>query len=71
MINPSPTRDRLAAGTYTAVEPGNQIGLLQQAMEIAEQVKPLERRIFDARRAGEIKADDIRARSTRPSRKAS
>ncbi len=28
-------------------------------MEIAEQVKPLERRIFDARRAGEIKADDI------------
>jgi len=58
MINPSPTRDRLAAGIYTAVEPGNQIGLLQQAMEIAEQVKPLERRVFDARRAGEIKADD-------------
>ena len=41
------------------MEPGNQIGLLQQAMEIAEQVKPLERRVFDARRAGEIKADDI------------
>jgi len=58
MITPSPTRDRLAAGIYTAVEPGNQIGLLQQAMEIAEQVKPLERRVFDARRAGEIKADD-------------
>ena len=32
--------------------------MLQQAMEIAEQVKPLERRIFDARRAGDIKADD-------------
>jgi len=30
-----------------------------QAMEIAEQVKPLERRVFDAHRAGEIKADDI------------
>ena len=59
MINPTATRDRLAAGIYTAVEPGNQIGLLQQAMEIAEQVKPLERRVFDARRAGEIKADDI------------
>jgi acyl-CoA dehydrogenase len=58
MITPSTTRDRLAAGIYTAVEPGNQIGLLQQAMEIAEQVKPLERRVFDARRAGEIKADD-------------
>jgi acyl-CoA dehydrogenase len=59
MINPTATRDRLAAGIYTTVEPGNQLGLLQQAMEIAEQVKPLERRVFDARRAGEIKADDI------------
>ncbi|HEX7238352.1 MAG TPA: acyl-CoA dehydrogenase [Gammaproteobacteria bacterium] len=59
MINPTATRERLAAGIYKAVEPGNQIGLLQQAMELAEQVKPLERRVFDARRAGEIKADDI------------
>jgi acyl-CoA dehydrogenase len=59
MINPSATRERLAYGIYTAVEPGNQLGLLQQAMEAAEQVKPLERRIFDARRAGEIKAEDI------------
>ncbi len=59
MINPTPTRERLADGIYKTVEPGNQIGLLQQAMEIAEQVKPLERRVFDARRAGEIEADDI------------
>jgi acyl-CoA dehydrogenase len=58
IINPTPTRERLADGIYKAVEPGNQLGLLQEAMEIAEQVKPLERRIFDARRAGEIKADD-------------
>jgi acyl-CoA dehydrogenase len=59
MINPTATRERLAAGIYTTVEPGNQLGLLQQAMEIAEQVKPLERRVFDARRAGDIRADDI------------
>jgi acyl-CoA dehydrogenase len=59
MINPTPTRERLAEGIYKAVDPGNQIGLLQQAMVIAEQVKPLERRVFDAHRAGEIKADDI------------
>jgi acyl-CoA dehydrogenase len=58
MINPTATRERLAAGIYKAVEPGNQLGLLQEAMEIAEQVKPLERRIFDARRAGEIKSED-------------
>jgi acyl-CoA dehydrogenase len=58
MITPTATRERLAEGIYKAVEPGNQLGLLQQAMEIAEQVKPLERRVFDARRAGEIKGDD-------------
>jgi acyl-CoA dehydrogenase len=59
IINPTATRERLAAGIYTAVEPGNPIGLLQQAMELAEQIKPLERRIFDARKRGDIKADDI------------
>jgi acyl-CoA dehydrogenase len=59
MINPTPTRERLASGIYKAVDPGNQIGLLQQALVLAEQVKPLERRVFDARRAGEIKAEDI------------
>jgi acyl-CoA dehydrogenase len=58
MISPTATRERLAEGIYKTVEPGNQLGLLQQAMEIAEQVKPLERRVFDARRAGEIKGDD-------------
>ena len=59
IINPTATRERLADGIYKTAEPGNQVGLLQQAMEIAEQVKPLERRVFDARRAGDIKADDI------------
>jgi len=58
MINPTPTREHLTDGIYKTVEPGNPLGLLQQAMELAEQVKPLERRIFDARRAGQIKAED-------------
>ena len=58
VINPTPTRERLTEGIYKTVEPGNPLGLLQEAMELAEQVKPLERRVFDARRAGEIKAED-------------
>jgi acyl-CoA dehydrogenase len=58
VINPTRTRERLAAGIYKAVEPGNPIGLLQEVMEVAEQIKPLERRIFDARKRGEIKAED-------------
>jgi len=58
VINPTPTREHLTDGIYKTVEPGNPLGLLQQALELAEQVKPLERRVFDARRAGGIKAED-------------
>jgi acyl-CoA dehydrogenase len=58
IINPTATRERLTAGAYKTLEPGNPLGLLQEALELAEQVKPFERRVFDARRAGEIKADD-------------
>jgi acyl-CoA dehydrogenase len=58
IINPTATRERLTAGAYKTLEPGNPLGLLQEALELAEQVKPFERRVFDAHRAGEIKADD-------------
>jgi acyl-CoA dehydrogenase len=58
LINPTATRERLAAGAYVTRDPGNPLGLLQEALEIAEHVRPLERRVFDARRAGDIKADD-------------
>ena len=58
LINPTETRDRLATGAYTTHEPGNPLSLLQEALELAEEIRPLERRVFDARRAGEITADD-------------
>jgi acyl-CoA dehydrogenase len=58
VINPTATRERLAADAYKAREPGNPLGELQQALELAEAVKPIERRVFDARRAGEIKRED-------------
>jgi acyl-CoA dehydrogenase len=58
VINPTATRERLAAEVYKAREPGNPLGELQQALELAEAVKPIERRVFDARRAGEIKRED-------------
>ena len=59
MINPTDARRRLADVAYVAPEPGNPIGLLQQALEFAERVKPIERKIFDARRAGRIKSEDV------------
>jgi acyl-CoA dehydrogenase len=58
LINPTATRARLAAGAYTTLEPGNPLGLLQEALEVAEQIKPIERRIFDARRSGDVTRED-------------
>jgi acyl-CoA dehydrogenase len=58
MINATATRERLADYAYTTAEPTNQIGLLQEALLRAEQVKPLERRVFEAKKAGQIQADD-------------
>jgi acyl-CoA dehydrogenase len=71
IINPTPTRERLADNIYKTVEPTNQLGLLQQAMEIAEQVKPLERRIWldhrrkDVRQLGEARSADLVRRKGR------
>jgi acyl-CoA dehydrogenase len=69
IINPTATRERLTAGAYKTIEPGNQIGLLQQVMEYAERIKPIERRVFDARRSGEIDADDTPGQISEAERK--
>jgi acyl-CoA dehydrogenase len=58
MISPTPTRERLADCIYKAAEPGNPVGLLHEALLAAERVKPLERRVHDAKKAGEIQSDD-------------
>lgn len=58
VINPTDTRKRLADCAYITLEAGNPLGRLQEALEMAERVKPLERRVFDARRAGEIESED-------------
>jgi acyl-CoA dehydrogenase len=58
IIQPTPTRERLAGCAYLADEPGNHLAQLQKALEMADQVRPLERRVFDAKRRGEIASDD-------------
>jgi acyl-CoA dehydrogenase len=45
LMMPSATRDRLAAGIYRTVEPGNPLGLLQEALELSLFAEPLEKRI--------------------------
>ena len=45
LMMPSATRDRLAAGIYRTIEPGNPLGLLQEALELSLVAEPLEKRI--------------------------
>jgi acyl-CoA dehydrogenase len=45
LMMPSATRDRLAWGIYRTVEPGNALGLLQEALELSVTAEPLEKRI--------------------------
>ena len=54
VINPTTVRDRLCDGIYAAREPGSPLGQLQEALELAEKVKPLEAKLTDARRSGQI-----------------
>lgn len=58
IMSPTPSRDRLASCAYLTADPGNHLAQLQQALEMAATVKPLERRVFDARRRGEIDSEN-------------
>ena len=58
IMQPTETRRRLADCAYVTAEDTNPLGRLQHAMELAERIKPLERRVFDARRSGEIDSED-------------
>jgi acyl-CoA dehydrogenase len=58
ITRPTETRERLCAGIYKKLEPGNQVALLQQALETAEANAPLSRKVKDARRSKLIDARD-------------
>jgi acyl-CoA dehydrogenase len=58
IINPTAARERLCADIYKTPEPSNPLSLLQEALQLAEKVKPLERKVFDAKRRGALRADD-------------
>jgi acyl-CoA dehydrogenase len=50
-------RDRLSEQAYKALEPGNPLGLLQEALELSEQLLPLEKRLRQARKEGLIRSE--------------
>ncbi len=60
LMVPSESRERLSDGIYKTVEPGNPIGLLQEAMVLAMTAEPLEKRIrVEGVKTGRITALDL------------
>jgi acyl-CoA dehydrogenase len=60
MMAPTEARDRLADGIYRTVEPGNPLGLLQEALVLAEAAEPLEKRLrVEGIKTGRITALDL------------
>lgn len=50
-------RQRLCEQAYTTVEPGNPVGLLQEALELSEELAPLEAKLRQARKEGLLHAE--------------
>jgi len=57
---PSQARERLAHGIYKTVEPGNPIGLLQEALVLAVAAEPLEKKLrVEGVKTGRVTALDL------------
>jgi acyl-CoA dehydrogenase len=60
LMMPSETRERLSHGIYKTVEPGNPIGLLQEALVLSMGAEPLEKRLrVEGVKTGRITALDL------------
>ncbi len=60
LMVPSETRERLSHGIYKTVEPGNPIGLLQEALVLSVTAEPLEKRLrVEGVKTGRITALDL------------
>lgn len=54
IMNPTATRERLCEGIYNEPDPENPLGLLQEALVLATEVEPLEKRLREAVKSGKI-----------------
>ncbi|MGH8286331.1 MAG: acyl-CoA dehydrogenase [Steroidobacteraceae bacterium] len=60
VLNPSEARDRLCRFVYRTVEPGNPLGLLQEALVLAQTAEPIEKRIrVEGVKTGKVTALDL------------
>jgi acyl-CoA dehydrogenase len=60
VMNPGEARERLCHYVYRTLEPGNHLGLVQQALELAIAAEPLEKKIrVEGVKTGRIQALDL------------
>ena len=60
MLRATVTRDRLTQGVYRTIEPGNALGMLQEALLLAEGAEPLQKRVrVEGVKTGRITALDL------------
>ena len=60
ILHPTVTRDRIAHGIYRTVEPANPLGLLHEALVLADTAEPLEKRVrVEGVKTGRITALDL------------
>ncbi|MCH9693997.1 MAG: acyl-CoA dehydrogenase [Gammaproteobacteria bacterium] len=57
MTTPGESRERLSELAYTTLDPGNPLGLLQEALELSKEYYPVERRLRQAYKEGLLKSD--------------
>jgi acyl-CoA dehydrogenase len=60
ILNPTEVRDRLSRFVYRTLEPGNPLGLLHEALVMAQSAEPVEKRIrVDGVKTGKVTALDV------------
>ena len=60
VTNPTEARERLCEYTYWTLEPGNPLGLLQEAMLLAQTAEPIEKRLrVEGVKSGKLTALDL------------
>jgi acyl-CoA dehydrogenase len=60
MLHSSAPRDRLTTGVYRTIEPGNPLGMLQEALVLADAAEPLEKRVrVEGVKTGRVTALDM------------
>lgn len=57
ITTPGESRERLCQLAYTTLEPGNPLGLLQEALELTKEHEPVERRLRQAYKEGLLSSD--------------